>query len=121
MSGPNKSSDNNKTTLESSLFKSPLRDEMRINMEDSLSNTWENQSTANNLYKTTNSLVKVNPKTQLKNLLGTLPKPQNNYDIDILEAMQSKNLQEEENEGNDKIMEDAEDREKRLERERTKN
>ena len=35
--------------------------------------------------------------------------------------MESKKLQEEENEGNDKIMEDAEDREKRLERERTKN
>ena len=64
MSGPNKSSDtNNKTTFESSLFKTPLRDEMRINMEDSLSNIWENQSTANNLYKTTNSLVKVNSKT----------------------------------------------------------
>ncbi len=108
----------NKTTHDSSMFKSPLRDEMRINIEDALSNTWENNSTANNLNKSSIASTKINPKLQLKNLLNTLPKPQNNYDIDILEAMESKNLSEEVNEGNDMIMEDAEDKEKRLEKER---
>jgi len=87
--------------------KTPLRDEMRINLNEDMS--WENQSSVN----TSQLANKIKQPKDIKHLLGNLPKPLNNYDIDILDVIEEKSKLNQE-EAQVEIIDDAEEKEQRL-------
>ena len=84
--------------------RTPLRDEMKINVDEDL-NAWENNSIRTSEISSTN---KPQPKGYVKNLLSNLPKPSNNYEIDIMDSVEP--LKENEAEEYKDRVEDEEER-----------
>jgi pre-mRNA-splicing factor CDC5/CEF1 len=103
----NKSIQNNETKAS---IKSNLRDEMKINLEEDLINSWENSRN-----KTDSFLA-----PSVKNLLSSLPKPVNKYDISLMDDVSMEAIKNEEqvSEKKQKIEEDSEEKDKRLLHER---
>jgi pre-mRNA-splicing factor CDC5/CEF1 len=94
------------TKLTNSLIseKTPLRDEMNINMSDENPNAWENS-----IVNASNSFNEFNKPLPVKFLLSNLPKPQNKYEIDFTDNTQQIEKEIIEQENKEKIPEDAED------------
>jgi pre-mRNA-splicing factor CDC5/CEF1 len=84
----------------------PFRDEMRINLEGSTN--WENTSRADSTFQ----------KPNVKSLLSSLPKPQNNYEIDLSDNIESLNNQTADDQDVEMDVEDAEERERRIQMEK---
>jgi pre-mRNA-splicing factor CDC5/CEF1 len=91
-----------KTKLSKDTSKTPLRDDLNINSEDS---AWENSSAV--------SSVK---NHSVKFLLSNLPKPLNKYEIDFTDN--SEELKQEINQSDVEMVEDSEDKNNRVSKER---
>ena len=76
---------------------------MKINLDEDL-NSWENNSVK---VANSNSELNTSNKGYLKFMLNNLPKPSNNYEIDIMDSVEP--LKEEEQDKNE-IIEDEEER-----------
>lgn len=98
------------TNTKSKTIETPLRDEMKINFEEEGINTWEKEVDQSTLSST------LTPKMRINSMLTSLPKPKNNYEIDLLDEysdnlLRLKNQVEEEAKQN-VIEKDSEDVEK---------
>jgi pre-mRNA-splicing factor CDC5/CEF1 len=91
--------------------KTPLRDEMNINIGEESSNAWENSSVS--MISNTS-----NQKNSVKFLLSNLPKPSNKYEIDFTDNTENLIKEIEESENKNKVAEDSDDRNQRLIEER---
>jgi pre-mRNA-splicing factor CDC5/CEF1 len=99
---------NNTRATNQSQNSTPFRDEMRINLENTAN--WENSS-----IRTESSFDK---PVSIKSLLSNLPKPQNNYEIDLTDNLEALKQQDNEEDIEMKAVEDSEEREKRMQMEK---
>lgn len=105
----NKSAINN--TIPSTFGRTPLRDEMKLNLEEDL-NSWDASSVNNKDNFSVGSSISKIPN--ISQLLSKLPKPQNKYEIDIISETTLDSMRKEEEEDEIKMeIEDEEDRKKR--------
>ena len=105
----NKDSTNN--SLTSAFGRTPLRDEMKLNLEEDL-NSWETASINNKDNFSVSSSISRIPN--ISQLLSKLPKPQNKYEIDIVSDSTFDSMRKEDVETENKMeIEDEEDRKKR--------
>jgi pre-mRNA-splicing factor CDC5/CEF1 len=93
---------NTKLTNSQLTERTPLRDEMNINMSEENQNAWENS-----IVNASNSISDFKP-LPVKLLLSNLPKPQNKYEIDFTDNTDQIEKEIEEKELKQKIPEDAE-------------
>jgi len=95
------------SNLPSAFSRTPLRDEMKLNLEEDFS-SWENSSVNNKDNISVSSNISRIPN--ISQLLSKLPKPQNKYEIDIVSESTLESMKKEDEEINDQKM-DIEDEE----------
>lgn len=106
-----KNNANNSNSIPSAFGRTPLRDEMKLNLEEDL-NSWETASINNKDNFSVSSNISKIPN--ISQLLSKLPKPQNKYEIDLVSESTLDSIRKEEEEMENKMdIEDEEDRKKR--------
>lgn len=90
---------------------------MKINLEDEMS-SWENSSVSKDNFSVNSNTSKA---PTINQLLSRLPKPQNKYEIDIIDDVSLEALRKEDNTDIQMEIEDEEDKNKRIRIEQEEN